>query len=113
MVWALRPARLAAAALLLLAGAARPADAKLAFLFVAAGPLPLAETWERFFAPAPKDQYSIHVHTHPNVTRASLRGSTHPSSTVFCESSVSRVDLPPRTRSDRRELVPHLRGHRD
>lgn len=41
------------------------ADAKIAFLFLTRGPMPLEDVWREFFAwNANPDQYSIYIHPH-------------------------------------------------
>lgn len=47
-------------------------DAKIAFLFISRGSLPLSSVWERFFAPVPPEAYTILVHTPPGGTPLSF-----------------------------------------
>ncbi|RCV19678.1 hypothetical protein SETIT_3G404300v2 [Setaria italica] len=42
---------------------------KVAFLFLTRGPLPLAPLWERFFAGAGRELYSVYVHAMPGYHR--------------------------------------------
>lgn len=48
---------------------------KVAFMFLARGPLPLAPLWEMFFSGTTTHYYSIYVHSHPSFNESVPKGS--------------------------------------
>lgn len=48
---------------------------KVAFMFLARGPLPLAPLWEMFFSGNERHYYSIYVHSHPSFNDSVPEGS--------------------------------------